>query len=115
MDDAVQAFLDAIASERRHLFDRIHRLVVGCRPDAELRLSYGMPTFVTPQGRMHVGVWKHGLSFYGWEAGRDGGFLDRHPELKAHKGTIHVSPTAAAAIDDDEFRGLIRLALGPPG
>jgi uncharacterized protein YdhG (YjbR/CyaY superfamily) len=113
MDDAVRVFIDAIAPERRPLFDRIHRIVMTCRPDAELVLSYGMPTFTTPEGRLHVGVWKHGLSFYGWEAGRDGGFLERHPELKAHKGTIQVSPIAAAGIDDDEFRDLIGLALGP--
>ncbi|MDQ6772065.1 MAG: hypothetical protein M3024_03610 [Candidatus Dormibacteraeota bacterium] len=29
-----------------------------------------------------IAVWKHGVSIYGWEHGRDAGFTARHPELK---------------------------------
>ena len=74
MDDATRNFVDAIAADRRPLFDRVHRLVLEAHPDARLVLAYEMPTFVVGRFSLHVGVWRHGLSFYGWEVGRDAGF-----------------------------------------
>ncbi len=50
MKDAVPDHLDAIAPEHRPQFDRLH-----------------------------VGVWQHGVSIYGWQEGRDAGFTARHP------------------------------------
>jgi hypothetical protein len=44
-------------------------------------LSYKIPTYVVGRRRLFVGVWKHGLSVYGWDQGRDAGFIARHPEL----------------------------------
>jgi hypothetical protein len=57
-------------------------------------------------------VWRHGVSIYGWQQGRDAGFTARHPELKSGKGTIRLRPEDAAAIGDDELRDLVRAALG---
>jgi len=111
MDDEVRAYIDAIAPEHRALFDRIHRLVLETHPDATLGLSYQMPIYRVGRRRLFVGAWKHGLSLYGWDQGRDGGFLDRHPELKTSTGTIRVRPEDAAHITDDEFRDLAHAAL----
>jgi uncharacterized protein YdhG (YjbR/CyaY superfamily) len=112
MDKAVQDYVDAIPPERRPLFDRIHRLLLEVCPDVEVVLSYQMPTYVAGRYRLYVGVWKHGLSFYGWQQGRDAGFSERHPELVTTKGTIKVGPAAAARIPDAEFRALLSAALG---
>ena len=57
-------------------------------PDARVVLAYRMPTFVVGIRRLHVGVRKHGLPFYGWEAGRDGGFVARHPHLDDGRGRL---------------------------
>jgi uncharacterized protein YdhG (YjbR/CyaY superfamily) len=111
MTDSVQDYLDAISPENRPLFDRVHRLVLDAHPDAETVLSYKMPTYVVGDRRLHVGVWKHGLSFYGWRADHDGGFTARHPELTGDKGTIRLSPEAAAGITDEDLRGLVGGAL----
>ena len=111
MDDAVQAYIDAIAPAYRPLFDRIHGLVLDAHPDAALVLSYRMPTYKLGGRRLFVGVWKHGVSIYGWQQGHDGGFATRHPELTTSKGTIQLRPEAAAAIGDDELRELVRGAL----
>lgn len=51
------------------------------------------------------------MSIYGWDQGRDAGFVARHPELKTSKGTIQLRPDDATAIPDDEFRDLVRAAL----
>jgi uncharacterized protein YdhG (YjbR/CyaY superfamily) len=111
MDDPVAAYLAGMAPEHRPLFDRLAGLVRELYPDATLTLSYQIPTFRAGRGRLYLGAWQHGLSVYGWDASRDGGFLQRHPELKTGKGTVQLRPEAAAAIADDEFRDLIRAAL----
>jgi uncharacterized protein YdhG (YjbR/CyaY superfamily) len=111
MDDAVRDYIDAIAPEHRPLFDRIHGLILEAHPDAAVVLSYQMPTYKVGSRRLFVGAWKHGVSIYGWDQGRDAGFVARHPELKTSTGTIQLRPDDAAGIPDDEFRDLVRAAL----
>jgi uncharacterized protein YdhG (YjbR/CyaY superfamily) len=111
MDDAVRDYIDAIDPEHRPLFDRIHRLVLEAHPDAAVVLSYQIPTYKIGRRRLFVGVWKHGVSIYGWQQGRDAAFTDRHPELKTSKGTIRLRPDDASGIPDDELRDLARAAL----
>jgi uncharacterized protein YdhG (YjbR/CyaY superfamily) len=107
----VQTYINRIPGEYRSLFDRIHGLILSTCPDVEVVLSYNMPTYKIGKDRLYVGVWRHGISMYGWKAGRDGGFLQRHPELLTSKGTVRLRPDDPA-ISDGEFRKLIRSALG---
>ncbi len=111
VDEAVERYIDGIASEHRPLFDRVHRLVLEVHPDATVVLSYRIPTYKVGRRRLYVGVWKHGVSIYGWPQGADAGFTARHPELRTSKGTIQLRPDDAAAIRDDELRELARAAL----
>ena len=110
-DEAVRRYRDEMDSQYRPVFDRLHRLITGMYPDADLVLSYGMPTYRIGRRRLNVGVWQHGLSLY-VSPNRDGGFSARHPELAAGKGTIKLRPADAAAIPDAEFQDLIGAALG---
>lgn len=110
MDEAVRRYLDEMDSAYRPVFDRLHRLIVGTCPDAELVLSYGMPTYRTGRRRLNVAAREHGLSLY-VSPRRDGGFSVRHPELAAGKGTIKLRPEDAARIPDEEFLDLVRAAL----
>lgn len=111
MDDAARAYIDAIPPRHRPLFDRIHRLVLEAHPDATLGISYRMPTYRLGGHRLFVGVWKHGVSIYGWGQGGDAGFTARHPELMTSRGTIRLRPADAEGIPDDELRDLVRAAL----
>jgi uncharacterized protein YdhG (YjbR/CyaY superfamily) len=111
MDDAVREYVDAIAPEHRPLFDRLHRLVLETHPDATVGLSYRMPVYRVGPRRLFVAVWKHGVSVYGWDEGRDRGFVARHPELKTSRGTIQLRSAGAAVISDDELRDLVNAAL----
>ncbi len=112
MDEAVQGYIDGIAPEYRPLFDRLHRLILAAHPDAAVVLSYQMPTYKVGSRRLYVGAWKHGVSIYGWQEGRDAGFASRHPGLKTSKGTIQLGPEDAADIPDEELGDLVRAALG---
>ena len=110
MDEVVRRYRDEMDSEYRPVFDRLHRLIVAACPDAEVVLSYGMPTYRIGRRRLNVGVWKHGLSLY-VAPNRDGGFSARHPELASGKGTIKLRPADAARIPDAEWQDLVRAAL----
>jgi uncharacterized protein YdhG (YjbR/CyaY superfamily) len=109
VDAAVRKYIDGIAPEERPLFDRIHRLVLKTRPDAEVVISYNIPTYKVGRRRLFVAAWKHGVSIYG--QGRDAGFIARHPGLATSKGTIKLRAADLAAIPDDELRDLVRDAL----
>ncbi len=111
MRDDVAAYIDAIDPARRPLFDRVHRLVMEVRPNAEVVLAYKMPTYVSGARRLHVGAWKHGLSFYGWEPGRDGGLVAAHPHLDNGRGTLRLPVSEAALISDAEIRAFMAAVL----
>jgi len=111
MDDRVRAYTEAIAAEHRPLFDRVYRLVLEAHPEAVVVISYDIPTFKVGRRRFFVGVWRHGISLYGWQVGRDAGFVSRHPELLSGRATLRLRPQDAADISDDEFRELARAAL----
>ena len=111
VDEAVQAYIDGIPAEHRPLFNRLHGLILEVRPDADVVLSYDMPTYKVGRRRLFLGAWQHGVSIYGWGQGHDAGFTARHPALKSGKATIRLRPEDAAGIPDDEFRTLVRAAL----
>lgn len=116
MDEAVREYIDAIPAAHRPLFDRLDRLILAAYPGAAVVLSYKMPTYKVGRCSLYVGAWKHGLSIYGWQRGRDAGFTARHPELMTSTGTIRLRPEEAAGIPDEELRDLVRSAFDPrPG
>jgi hypothetical protein len=89
----------------------MHGLVLQEHPDAEVGISYGIPTYKVGERRLYVGVWKHGISLYGWGEGEDAGLIARHPELSSGKGTLRITPAAAGDISDDELRALVTGSL----
>lgn len=111
MEPDVRAYVDAIAPDTRPLFDRVHRLLLEAHPSAQVAIAYKMPTYEVGVRRLHVGAWKHGVSLYGWEPGRDAGFAARHPELDSGKGTLRLTRAAAEELPDGELRDLLRAAL----
>jgi uncharacterized protein YdhG (YjbR/CyaY superfamily) len=111
MDEAARSYIDGIPAEHRPLFDRLHRLILEAHPGAAVVLSYKIPTYRVGRRRLYLGVWKHGVSLYGWPQERGAGFVSRHPGLKTSKGTIQLRPEDAAGLPDDELRDLVRAAL----
>ena len=111
MDAHVRKYISAIPKEKRALFDRLQRLILDTKPDAAVVFSYKMPTYTVGRRRLFLGVWEHGVSLYGWDRGRDGGFSKRHPELMSGRTTIRLRPDDASRIPDKEFHDLVRGAL----
>ena len=113
VDERVRAYIDEIPADHRPLFDRLHGLILEAYPEVTVLLSYKMPTYRRGRQRLFLGVWQHGVSVYGWDEGRDAGFIARHPGLKTSTGTIRLRPSDAAGIADDDLRDLVHAALGP--
>ena len=113
MDDAARDYIDAIAAEQRPLFDRMHGLILEVVPEADIALSYKMPTYRANGRGLHVATWKHGVSLYGWGEDRDGGFLAKHPGLDSGTGTLRIRPSDADSISDDDLRDLLRATFAP--
>lgn len=113
MDAEARKYVDGITPDHRPLFDRVNQLILEGYPEAGPVLSYGMPTYRTGTRKLHVGVWQHGLSLYGWDKDRAAGFTSRHPTLVKGKGTVQLRSQDAADVSDDELRDLIRAALEP--
>ena len=111
LDKAVREYIDGIPAGQRPLFDRLHRLILRAHPGVTAVLSYNIPTYKAGGRRLFLGVWKHGVSVYGWQQDQDGGFVARHPDLKTSTGTIRLRPEDADSISDEEFLGLLRAAL----
>lgn len=112
-DEDVRSYVDALDPDGRALFDRFSGLVLAEHPDATVVWSYKLPTFVVGERRLHVGVWKHGLSLYGWDADRSGGFCDRYPHLCGDRGTLKLPHRESAQIPDEHLRDLVRATLAP--
>ncbi|HUZ69855.1 MAG TPA: DUF1801 domain-containing protein [Candidatus Saccharimonadales bacterium] len=110
--DPFQAYVDGIAPEFRPLFDRIDGLTRALHPEATAGISYGMPTYWVGNRRLNVGVWKHGVSVYGWKKHSPSTFIAQHPELVTSTGTIRLTPDAGAALSDDEIGEVIKSSLG---
>jgi len=111
MDEAVRSYIAGIEPGHRPLFDRVHDLILATHPEAVVSISYRIPAYKVGKRRLYVGAWAHGISIYGWPQDRDGGFTERHPELRTSKGTIRLRPEDGAGIGDDELAGLINGAL----
>ncbi|PWI45118.1 hypothetical protein CK485_06575 [Streptomyces sp. ICBB 8177] len=113
MNEEFQAYADAVPAEYRPLFDRVHRLILQARPEASVGISYRMPTYRVGRRRLHLAVWSHGVSLYGWQPDRNADFAARHPELLFGKATLRIRPEDAATITDDELTALVGQALSP--
>lgn len=111
MDARIYEYIAAVPPEHRALFERLHDMVVATHPEAQEDFAYAMPTYRVGKRRLNIGVWRHGVSIYGWRRDNDGGFAARHPDLLSSKSTIRVRPADADGISDDEFRALLGGAL----
>ncbi len=86
MDEGVAAYIEALPPQQRPLFDRLHAVVLDEHPEAEVALAYGMPAYRVGTRRLNIGVWKHGVSVYGWRGDNDGGFVARSSRSVQREG-----------------------------
>ncbi|HMK08500.1 MAG TPA: DUF1801 domain-containing protein [Anaerolineales bacterium] len=85
----IQGYVRSGSAEQRRLFSRLERMVLDLYPRAAIGLAYGVPTYGTKPGRVGLGYWKEGVSFYPYSGSALDEFRARHPAIKTSKGSIN--------------------------
>jgi uncharacterized protein YdhG (YjbR/CyaY superfamily) len=109
MDEAVQRYIDAIPADRRPLFDRLQALILELHPDAEVVISYQIPTYKTRGGRVSLGPWRDGVSLYTTGPQHIERFKSRHPAIKTGKASLNFRLTDE--FPEQDLRQVIESAI----
>ena len=106
MDQAVQSYIDAIPESKRPLFDRLQSLILELYPDAEIVMSYKIPTYKVGRRRVFLGLWKNGVSLHAVDIEM---FTQRHPSIKTGRGSLNF--TLTDELPEADIRDVIKRAI----
>jgi len=112
MDKEVQSYVDAVPEERKPLFDKLRALIVGLYPNAEVVMSYRIPTYRAKSGWVALANQKHYVSLYTNSERHIAEFRAQYPAIKTGKACINfkeTDPVPAAAL-----KKVIRHAIEHP-
>ena len=112
MNKEVQLYVDAVPDERKPLFDRLHALIMGLYPNAEVVMSYRIPTYRAKSGWVALGSWKDGVSLYTNGAHHIAEFKAKYPAIKTGKGSINFKITDVVPVA--ALKRVIRHAIEQP-
>jgi uncharacterized protein YdhG (YjbR/CyaY superfamily) len=109
LDESVRNYIDAIPGEQRPLFDRLHSLILDLYPDAEVVISYQVPTYKAAGGRVSLGLWKDGVSLYTTGPEYIETFKARHPKIRTGKASLNFRLTDD--LPEEGVREVVRQAI----
>ena len=109
MDEAVQGYVDAIPAGQRPLFDRLQSLILELYPEAEVVISYQIPTYKAKAGRVSLGLWKGGVSLYTTDPRHIEDFKARHPAVKTGKASLNFKVTDE--LPEPDVRDVVERAM----
>lgn len=112
VSDEVQAYVDALDSAHRRLFDRLHALILGALPDAEIVLSYGIPLYRV--GRRHVGLnagRADGVTLTTTSPDHIAEFRRRHPRFRTNTASIQFP--LDDELPEDAIVAVVHRAIRP--
>lgn len=84
---AIDDYIAAFPEEVQVKLAAIHRLIAGEVPDAAVKISYGMPTFVLKGNLVHFAAFKNHIGFYPAPSGIQA-FQGELAGYKTSKGAI---------------------------
>ena len=109
MDAAVQKYVDAIPAEQKPLFDRLQALILELYSDAEIVISYQIPTYKARGGRVSLGLWKDGVSLYTTDPQHIETFKAKHPSIKTGKASLNFRLTDE--VPEEDLREVVDRAI----
>jgi uncharacterized protein YdhG (YjbR/CyaY superfamily) len=109
MDEAVQRFIDRVPAEKRPLLDRLHSLILELYPDAEVVISYQVPTYKARGGRVSLGLWQDGVSLYTTGPEYIEEFKSKHPKVKTGKASLNFQ--LGKELPERDVRQVIKRAI----
>jgi uncharacterized protein YdhG (YjbR/CyaY superfamily) len=93
MKAEVQRYLDALPDERKSLVDKLHAVILDLYPEAEIDMTYRMPTYKAKEGWVAIANQKHYVSLYTCGAHHLAEFKRKYPGIKTGKGCINFKLT----------------------
>lgn len=100
MDAKVQQFFEDVPEGSKLYFNQMHDLVMALYPEAQVRISYGIPIYKTATGWVGLGYYKSGVTIYTNGPGHLAEFKARHPDMKGGKGSINFPNTRPLPLED---------------
>jgi uncharacterized protein YdhG (YjbR/CyaY superfamily) len=113
MDEAFERYIDAIPPEQRPLFDRLQSLILELYPDAEIVISYQIPTYKAAGGRVSLGLWKEGVSLYTTDPQHIDEFKSQHPAIKTGKASLNFRVTDE--LPENDVKKVVNRAMQARG
>ena len=108
----VESYLSALPEDRKERIDQIHSLILDLYPDAQVDMSYKMPTYRVGDGWVSVANRKHYISFYTCGYHHIEGFKTKHPKIGTGKGCINFRDKDDFPISD--LKAVVRHAIEHP-
>ena len=112
MNDEVRRYVKAVSGQRRALFEELERLIKSIYPNAEVVMSYRIPTYRAKSGWVGLGYWKDGISLYTDGPEHVAEFKAKYPMIKTGKGSINLKVTDA--VPAAALKKVIRHAMERP-
>lgn len=112
MKPDVKRYFKAVPDDRQQLLKSLHELIIGLYPQAELDMSYRMPTYKAKGGWVAIANQKHHVSLYTCGAHHLAGFRQKYPGFKTGKGCIHFKTTDRLPLT--ALKQVIRHAIEHP-
>jgi len=109
MRDEVNRFFDQAPADRRPMLDQLHNLIIEMYPEADLVLSYQVPTYRVGKGWVALGYWKGGVSMYTNNPRYIEDVKEKHPELNTGKASVQFKLGEELPLDD--IRQVVRRAI----
>ena len=112
MHPDVEHYFEALPADRKPLMTQLHGIIVGLFPEADVNLSYRMPTYRVGDGWVSLASQKHYVSLYTCGAHHLAEFKTQHPEIRTGKGCINFKPDAEPPVKAIEQ--VVRHAIEHP-
>ncbi|MDH3527883.1 MAG: DUF1801 domain-containing protein [Gammaproteobacteria bacterium] len=93
MDKEVRRYLDTVSQDRKPIVEKLHNLIVGLYPRAQVDMSYRMPTYKVKDGWVAIANQKRYVSLYTCGAHHIAGFKEKYPGIRTGKGCINFKAT----------------------
>ncbi len=108
----VKRYIDAVSPERKRLLEQLHAIILGLYPDADVDMSYRMPTYKAKDGWVAIANQKHYVSLYTCGAHHIAEFKKQHPKIKTGTSCINLKITGPIPVP--ALKRVIRHAIEHP-
>ena len=112
MNKEVQRYMDAVPEDRKQVVGKLHALIIGLYPNAEVDMSYKMPTYKAKGGWVAWANQKRYVSFYTCGPHHIAEFKEKYPAIKTGKGCINFKPTDT--IPEAALKQVVKHAIEHP-